>query len=186
MLFRSLIELVTEVRSARTSVNVPPGTKTDLWILTETTTASGHLVSTTPSDELIRRIEANRAALARLARLEHVTNFNTGNQLNLVSGKRLDRPTSGLSISHPGIQLVSGSETYMLPLEGIIDIAAEKARLTKALELSTKEAKSLEGRLSNPAFVEKAKPEAVEKARADHASHAAEAERLAAALARLG
>ena len=76
--------------------------------------------------------------------------------------------------------------TYLIPLEGIIDIAAEKTRLTKALESSTREAKSLEGRLNNPAFVEKAKPEAVDKARADHAAHAAEAERLAAALARLG
>ena len=71
-------------------------------------------------------------------------------------------------------------------LEGIIDIAAEKARLTKAMEAATKEARSLEGRLSNPAFVEKAKPEAVEKARADHADKSAEAERLSAALARLG
>ena len=76
--------------------------------------------------------------------------------------------------------------TFLFSLEDIIDIAAEKARLTNAYELSTKEAKSLEGRLSNPAFVEKAKPEAVEKARADHAGHAAEAERLALALARLG
>ncbi len=83
-------------------------------------------------------------------------------------------------------QVVVDGMTYVLPLEGIIDIAAEKARLTKALEASTKEAKSLEGRLSNPAFTAKAKPEAVEKARADHALHAAEAERLAAALARLG
>jgi len=38
----------------------------------------------------------------------------------------------------------------------------------------------------NPAFVEKAKPEAVEKARADYAGHTVEAERLTAALARLG
>ncbi len=60
----------------------------------------------------------------------------------------------------------------VIPLEGIIDIAAEKARLAKALETSTKEAKSLAGRLANPAFVEKAKPEAVDKARADHAQHA--------------
>ena len=67
-----------------------------------------------------------------------------------------------------------------------IDVAAEKARLAKALETSQKEAKSLAGRLSNPSFVEKAKPEAIAKARADHAHHAAEAERLAAALARLG
>ena len=84
------------------------------------------------------------------------------------------------------IQIVVNEATFVLPLEGIIDIAAEKARLSKALEAVGKEAKSLEGRLSNPAFVEKAKPEAVEKARADHAEKSAEAERLAAALARLG
>ncbi|MGQ3178393.1 MAG: class I tRNA ligase family protein, partial [Blastomonas fulva] len=84
------------------------------------------------------------------------------------------------------IQIVVNEATFVLPLDGIIDIAAEKTRLTKALEAVSKEAKSLEGRLSNPAFVEKAKPEAVEKARADHAEKSAEAERLAAALARLG
>ena len=82
--------------------------------------------------------------------------------------------------------MIVGNETYVLKLADLIDIAAEKTRLTKALEASTKEAKSLEGRLSNPAFAQKAKPEAVEKARADHAMHAAEATRLAAALARLG
>jgi valyl-tRNA synthetase len=68
----------------------------------------------------------------------------------------------------------------------VIDLDAEKARLAKALEASQKEAKSLEGRLSNANFVERAKPEAVEKARADHAHHSAEIERLTAALARLG
>ncbi|MCE7795127.1 valine--tRNA ligase [Sphingobium sufflavum] len=91
-----------------------------------------------------------------------------------------DAPT-GASIA-----IVVGEATYIFPLEGVIDIDAEKARLTKALEAATKEAKSLAGRLSNPAFVEKAKPEAVEKARADHAENSADAERLAAALARLG
>ena len=74
----------------------------------------------------------------------------------------------------------------MIPLRGVIDIDIEKDRLKRAQESATKEVKSLAGRLSNPAFVEKAKPEAVDKARADHAQHAAEAERLAAALARLG
>jgi valyl-tRNA synthetase len=49
-----------------------------------------------------------------------------------------------------------------------------------------KEAQSLEGRLANPAFVEKAKPEAVEKARADQAEKVAEAQRIEAALSRLG
>ena len=84
------------------------------------------------------------------------------------------------------LQVVTAANTLTFDLEGVIDIAAEKARLEKALAASEKEAKSLAGRLGNPAFVEKAKPEAVDKARADHAAHAAEAERLRAALARLG
>jgi valyl-tRNA synthetase len=84
------------------------------------------------------------------------------------------------------MQIGAGDANLIVPLEGIIDVAAEKTRLTKALATSQKERDSLDKRLSNPAFVEKAKPEAIDKARADHAAHAAEAERLAAALARLG
>ena len=84
------------------------------------------------------------------------------------------------------MQVTAGDDVFIVPLEGVIDIDAEKARLQKALDASAKEAKSLEGRLSNPSFVERAKPEAVEKARADHAHHSAEVERLEAALARLG
>ena len=111
-------------------------------------------------------IERNPAAIERLARLNFI---------------RFEPAPTGAAM-----QVGAGDANVIVPLEGVVDIAAEKARLEKALEASTKEAKSLEGRLSNPSFVEKAKPEAVEKARADHAMHKAEAERLAAALARLG
>ncbi|MFA5988748.1 MAG: valine--tRNA ligase [Sphingomonas sp.] len=75
--------------------------------------------------------------------------------------------------------------TLVIPLDGVIDLDAERARLTKALAAAQKERDALAGRLSNASFVERAKPEAVEKARADHAGKAAEAERLGAALARL-
>ena len=84
------------------------------------------------------------------------------------------------------MQIGVGADVFVIPLEGVIDIAAEKARLEKAQAAAEKERDSLAKRLENPSFVEKAKPEAVEKAQADHAHHAAEAERLAAALARLG
>jgi valyl-tRNA synthetase len=119
-----------------------------------------------PSDATRGIIDRNPGAIERLARL---------------TGIRFAAAPAGAAM-----QIGAGDANIVVPLEGVIDIAAEKARLTKALEVSTKEAKSLEGRLSNPSFVEKAKPEAVEKARADHALHAAEAARLAAALARLG
>jgi valyl-tRNA synthetase len=112
------------------------------------------------------RVTANAPILDRVGRLEAV-HFSAAPQ--------------GASA-----QIVVDGATFTLPLEGVIDIAAEKARLTKALEAALKEAKSLEGRLNNPSFVEKAAPAAVEKARADHADKTAEAERLTAALARLG
>ena len=83
-------------------------------------------------------------------------------------------------------QVVVDEATFVLPLEGVIDLAAERTRLTKAIEAASKERDSLAGRLNNPSFVERAKPEAVEKARADHAEKSAEAERLTAALSRLG
>ncbi|MCW1427727.1 valine--tRNA ligase [Novosphingobium sp. JCM 18896] len=111
-------------------------------------------------------IERNPAAVDRLARL---------------NGIQFAAAPAGAAMA-----IGAGDANIVVPLEGVIDIAAEKTRLEKALAVSQKEAKSLEGRLGNPSFVEKAKPEAVEKARADHAAHAAEAERLAAALARLG
>jgi len=120
----------------------------------------------TPSDVAARTIERSSAAIERLARLTPVT--------------------VGEAPEGPAMQVIAGSDVFVIPLEGIIDIAAEKARLEKALAASRKEAGSLEGRLGNAAFVDKAKPEAVEKARADLAHHQGEVERLTAALARLG
>ena len=43
-----------------------------------------------------------------------------------------------------------------LPLEGLIDVAAEKARLAKNLEKIKGEIEHIEKRLNNPAFAEKA------------------------------
>ncbi|MFT3966829.1 MAG: valine--tRNA ligase [Sphingobium sp.] len=114
------------------------------------------------SETTIARLSAHADRVARLA--------------------RIDRAEAGGGEA----QVIVDEATYTLQLGGIIDIAAEKARLTKAMEAAAKEAKSLEGRLKNPAFIEKAKSEAVEKARADHAEKSAEAARLGAALERLG
>ncbi|MBJ7445514.1 MAG: class I tRNA ligase family protein, partial [Sphingobium sp.] len=118
------------------------------------------------SETTHRRLDRQGAALARLGRIESLT-FG-------------EPPEGGAA------QIVVDEATFILPLEGVIDIAAEKARLAKALAAAEKERDGLGGRLSNPSFVEKAKPEAVAKAREDHAEKTAEAERLKAALDRLG
>ncbi len=96
-------------------------------------------------------------------------------------------PTEGIA-DDGGVklQVINGNVTFKINVEGVIDLAAERARLTKSAEAAEKEAASLAGRLNSPGFVEKAKPEAVEKARDDHAARSAEAARLRAALARLG
>ncbi|MFZ4688328.1 MAG: valine--tRNA ligase [Polymorphobacter sp.] len=146
-----LIGLVSEVRSARTELNVPPGAK-----LGYSVEGAGAVTSA--------RLAANAAAIERLARIVPAT-----------------APTSGGKL-----QLVHADATYALPLEGVVDLAAEKARLEKAIAAAAKERDALAGRLASPGFAEKAKPEAVEKAREDHAARSAEAERLGAALARLG
>ena len=112
------------------------------------------------------RTDKLAAQLDRLARLEAV---------------RFDAAPAGASA-----HLVVEGETISIPLEGVIDIATERDRLRKALAAAAKERDGLAGRLNNPSFVERAKPEAVDKARADHAAKEAEADRLTAALARLG
>ncbi|MCC2602319.1 valine--tRNA ligase [Sphingopyxis yananensis] len=117
-------------------------------------------------ESLRGRTETLAAQCDRLARLDSI---------------RFDPAPAGASA-----QLVVEGETITVPLEGVIDLGAERDRLTKALAAATKERDSLAGRLGNPSFVERAKPEAVEKARADHDAKAAEADRLTAALARLG
>ncbi|MBX9731720.1 MAG: valine--tRNA ligase [Sphingomonas sp.] len=111
------------------------------------------------------RLEKQGAALARLARVDSVMGA---------------APAGGAA------QIVVDEATFVLPLEGVIDLDAERARLTKGIAAAEKERDSLAARLNNPSFVERAKPEAIEKARADHAEKSAEAERLSAALARLG
>ncbi|HRW30371.1 MAG TPA: hypothetical protein P5227_10270, partial [Emcibacteraceae bacterium] len=54
------------------------------------------------------------------------------------------------------ISVVVGEATYYLPLSGVIDIEAEKARLSKNLEKLEKEIAAVAGRLNNENFVAKA------------------------------
>ena len=148
-----LIALTGNVRAAKNELGIAPGAKLEAYC-------------PAPSELGRGVIDANRAAIKRLARL---TPVHVG-----------EAPTGA------AMQVTAGDDVFVIPLEGVIDVAAERGRLTKAREASTKEAKALEGRLSNASFIERAKPEAVKKARADHAHHAAEVARLEAALARLG
>ena len=149
-------------------------------------------------DWLIRLISGIRAARTELnvppgARLPlHVRDADERTSERLARNEaairrlaRIDRIAAG-EASGGAAQVVVDEATYILPLEGVIDIEAERSRLGKALQAAEKERDALAGRLSNPSFIERAKPDAVEKARADHSEKASDAEKYKAALSRLG
>lgn len=87
-------------------------------------------------------LEANAAYIERFCNPEILT-----------IGQNIEAPEKSMSA------VVSGAELFM-PLEGLIDIDAELARLNKELEKWAKEVKLVSGKLSNERFVSKA-PEAV-------------------------
>ncbi len=147
-----LIELVSEVRTVRSELNIPWSATLELVVLASTGT--------------VERINQAGATIARMAKLG--------------PARLADTAPEGSA------QVVVSGETIAFPLAGHIDLEAEKVRLAKAAAAAEKDRDGLGARLSNSNFTDRAKPEAVEKARADHAEKSAEAERYRAALERLG
>lgn len=127
-------------------------------------TLTPHVIGGDPG--MMDRLTENAATLGRMA--------------------KLGAPEPADSVPQGSAQIVVDGVTIALALGDAIDLEAERGRLSKAIAAAEKDRDGLAQRLANPAFTDRAKPEAVEKARADHAERAAEAERLAAALARLG
>jgi valyl-tRNA synthetase len=123
------------------------------------------LVATTLSDEARQAWARNEVLIKRLARVERLTEAATA-------------PKGSVSIALEGA-------AFAMPLDGIIDIAEEKARLSKALDKLGKEIGGLKGRLNNPAFVASAPEEVVDEARANLEAREDEAAKLDAALKRL-
>jgi valyl-tRNA synthetase len=109
--------------------------------------------------------QRNEALIKRLARIESLTEAATA-------------PKGALTIAAQGA-------AFAIPLEGVIDIAEEKARLTKALDKLNKEIAGLNGRLNNPNFVASAPEEVVDEARANLEARQGEAAKLQAAVNRL-
>ena len=83
-------------------------------------------------------------------------------------------------------QAVLDEATLVIPLSGLIDVDAERARLGKERVKAAQEADKLANKLANTDFVRRAPEEVVEETRARQESAAAEVARLDAALTRLG
>lgn len=73
-----------------------------------------------------------------------------------------------------------------LPLEGLVDVDAERSRITKELEKISKEIAKSEAKLGNPGFVDRAPAQVVDQERARLDEWKAKRDRLSAMLAALG
>jgi valyl-tRNA synthetase len=122
------------------------------------------MVAVTLSDAARAAWARNEVLIKRLARIETLTDGAS--------------PKGAISITVEGA-------SFALPLDGVIDITEEKARLSKAMEKLTKEIGGLKGRLNNPAFVASAPEEVVEEVRSNLEARAEEAAKLTLALNRL-
>ena len=107
----------------------------------------------------------NQMMIKRLARIDSMTAVDAA-------------PKGSLTVATPGA-------TFALPLADIIDVDAEKERITKSLGKVEKEAGGLRGRLNNPNFVASAPDEIVAEAKANLALREEEIAQLSAALDRL-
>jgi valyl-tRNA synthetase len=119
----------------------------------------------TEADAQARAAMARNAAL--IARLARVSELRDG-----------AAPAGGVTVAAPGA-------AFAIPLAGVIDLEAERARLERSLDRLRRDAASLRGRLDNPRFVAAAASEVVDETREQLATLDDEAARLAAALARL-
>ncbi len=122
------------------------------------------IVATEMGDPAKAAFARNEVLIKRLARIENLTHGAA--------------PKGSISLAVEGA-------SFALPLDGVIDLAEEKARLAKAMEKLAKEIGGLAGRLKNPAFVASAPEEVVEEVRANLALREDEQAKLNAAMKRL-
>jgi valyl-tRNA synthetase len=147
-----LIGVVSEARSIRSEMNVPPGARLPM-------TVSG-------ADDATRQRLASYGDLARtLARLSSIDEAET-------AGKG-------------AAPFVVAGVTFALQVADFVDIAAERARLTKEIAALAADIERTARKLANPDFVSRAPEEVVEENRERLAEAEAAKAKLEAALQRL-
>ena len=115
--------------------------------------------------EVQARVGAWRDTLLRLARLSEITFAETP--------------------PRNSVQLLVRGSVAALPLEGIVDLAAEVARLKKEQGKAQGEIAKIDAKLGNADFVARAPEEIIEENRERRESEAARLAKIEEALARL-
>ena len=125
-----LIDLIQEIRSARSEINIPASLKIDLVIIN----------LNIKSKEFF---DNNKIFIERLARVKNI-DYSSSIQ------------KGSINISIPGIEC-------FIPLDNLVDLNKEKARLEKTFEKLKSEQLMLNGKLKNKTFLEKAPQDVVDK-----------------------
>ena len=147
-----VVDLVNEIRSARSETNVPAGAQIPLALVS-------------PSADVRARAERWGDTVKRLARI------------------------SGISLAdappRSSIQLLIRGEVAALPLEGVIDLDAERARLAKEIQKIDADVGKIDAKLGNADFIRRAPEEVVEEQRERRDEALARKAKMEEALSRL-
>ncbi|MFN3671813.1 MAG: valine--tRNA ligase [Bosea sp. (in: a-proteobacteria)] len=147
-----VVDLISDIRSVRSEVNVPAATLAPLVLVDASATTRA-------------TIENWRPMIERLARISQI-DFAT---------------------AAPGqsAQIIVRGEVAALPLAGIIDLDAERARLIKETAKLDQDIATVDRKLGNPDFMARAPEDIVEENRERKAAAEARKQKIAEALARL-
>jgi valyl-tRNA synthetase len=148
-------EVVTAVRTIRSEMNIPPATKVEVIIDAGT-------------PQVAAVLQANAAIVAQLARAEKVETAVGASAPQVAAGSAVLKEAA-----------------VYVPLAGLIDLEVERQRLGKELKKLQGLVKSLDGKLSNAKFLEKAPEAVVEKERQRREEYRANIQQLEAGLERL-
>lgn len=128
-----VMDVVKAARNLRTQVNVGPGKKASLILLSD-------------SEESQRILEECRGYIAGLATAEEITISHTGEE----------KPHQAVTA------VIKGVEVY-LPLAGLVDMDKERQRLEKEMKKTSGEISGLEKKLAGEGFRAKAPAEVIAK-----------------------
>ena len=126
----TFVEVVTSIRNLRASVNIKPKDEVSVELFTD-------------NQDLITYFRSNLINFQELARVKNLT----------VGNKELNRPSKSI------VNVLTHTEVFV-PLDGVIDLKEQIARLEKELAKTTAEYAKCESKMNNEKFMNNA-PESV-------------------------
>jgi valyl-tRNA synthetase len=156
--FSIIQEIITGLRTARSEINIPPSTQVNLIVKGTDNQKPVSLVKTAEVESYIK----NLAKISEISISENA-----------------EKPYPSATVIIRGVE-------FFIPLEGIVDIDAEKRRLQKEINRIESLLKSTRDKLKNQNFISKAPKEIVEKEKEKERHNKERLEKLKSNIAALG